>query len=245
MNRVWGLLFGKPIVRTQSNFGTLGKPPTHPKLLDDLSVRFMENGWSIKWLCREIILSSTWQQRSDLKEAGQRADPSNRLLWRMNRRRLDVESWRDTILFSAGRLNRTVGGKSIDPTDPKETRRTVYSKVSRLDLNPMLAMFDFPDPNVHAGTRIETTTPLQKMFVLNSPFMVAQVDALAQRCLAVADEDSKRINWAYQTLFGRGPTPEERKLGLEFLGDHDDKHTERWKQYAQVLLASNELLMID
>jgi hypothetical protein len=245
VNRVWGLLFGKPIVRTPSNFGTLGKPPTHPKLLDDLSVRFMENGWSIKWLCREIILSSTWQQRSDLKEAGQRADPSNRLLWRMNRRRLDVESWRDTILFSAGRLNRTVGGKSIDPTDPKETRRTVYSKVSRLDLNPMLAMFDFPDPNVHAGTRIETTTPLQKMFVLNSPFMVAQVDALAQRCLAVADEDSKRINWAYQTLFGRGPTPEERKLGLEFLGDHDDKHTERWKQYAQVLLASNELLMID
>ncbi len=245
VNRVWGLLFGKPIVRTPSNFGTLGKPPTHPKLLDDLSVRFMENGWSIKWLCREIILSSTWQQRSDLKEAGQRADPSNRLLWRMNRRRLDVESWRDTILFSAGRLNRTVGGKSIDPTDPKETRRTVYSKVSRLDLNPMLAMFDFPDPNVHAGTRIETTTPLQKMFVLNSPFMVAQVDALAQRCLAVADEDSKRINWACQTLFGRGPTPEERKLGLEFLGDHDDKHTERWKQYAQVLLASNELLMID
>ncbi|MDG2360261.1 MAG: PSD1 and planctomycete cytochrome C domain-containing protein [Planctomycetaceae bacterium] len=245
VNRVWGLLFGKPIVRTPSNFGTLGKPPTHPKLLDDLSVRFMENGWSIKWLCREIILSSTWQQRSDLKEAGQRADPSNRLLWRMNRRRLDVESWRDTILFSAGRLNRTVGGKSIDPTDPKETRRTVYSKVSRLDLNPMLAMFDFPDPNVHAGTRIETTTPLQKMFVLNSPFMVAQVDALAQRCLAVADEDSKRINWACQTLFGRGPTPEEQKLALEFLGDHDDKHTARWKQYAQVLLASNELLMID
>lgn len=245
VNRVWGMLLGKPIVRTPSNFGTLGDPPTHPKLLDDLSVRFMENGWSIKWLCREIVLSSTWQQSSDLNKAGQSADPSNRLLWRMNRRRLDVESWRDSILLSAGRLDRTIGGKSIDPTDPKETRRTIYSKVSRLDLNPMLAMFDFPDPNVHAGTRVETTTPLQKMFVLNSPFMVAHVDALAERCLSAAGEDSKRINWAIQTLFGRDPTTEERELALEFLGDQDDRHAERWKQYAQVLLASNELLMLD
>lgn len=245
VNRVWGLLFGEPIVRTPSNFGTLGDPPTHPKLLDDLSVRFMENGWSIKWLCREMVLSSTWQQSSDLNKAGQSADPSNRLLWRTNRRRLNVESWRDSILLAAGRLNRTVGGKSIDPTDPKETRRTVYSKVSRLDLNPMLAMFDFPDPNVHAGTRVETTTPLQKMFVLNSPFMIAQVDALAERCLTAASDDPARVDWACQTLFGRKPTAAERELALEFLGDQDDKHAERWKQYAQVLLASNELLMID
>lgn len=245
VNRVWGGLFGEPIVRTPSNFGILGEPPTHPKLLDDLSVRFMENGWSLKWLCREIVLSSTWQQSSDLNEAGQGADPSNRLLWRMNRRRLDVESWRDSILLSAGRLDRTVGGKSIDPIDPKETRRTIYSKVSRLDLNPMLAMFDFPDPNVHAGSRVETTTPIQKMFVLNSPFMVAQVEALAERCLASADDDAERVAWASQTLFGREPTADERALALEFLGEKDEKHTERWKQYAHVLLASNELLMID
>ncbi len=245
VNRVWGMLVGKPIVRTPSNFGTLGEPPTHPNLLDDLSVRFMENGWSIKWLCREIVLSSTWQQSSDLNNAAQGTDPANRLLSRMNRRRLDVESWRDSILLSAGRLDRTVGGKSIDPTDPKETRRTVYSKVSRLDLNPILAMFDFPDPNVHSGRRVETTTPLQKMFVLNSPFMVAQVDALSERCLAAAGDDPGRVNWACQTLFGREPTTEERELVLEFLGEQDEKHAERWKQYAQVLLASNELLMID
>ena len=245
VNRVWGLLFGEPIVRTPSNFGILGEPPTHPKLLDDLSVRFMENGWSLKWLCREIVLSSTWQQSSDLNEAGQETDPSNRLLWRMNRRRLDVESWRDSILLSAGRLDRTVGGKSIDPIDPEETRRTIYSKVSRLDLNPMLAMFDFPDPNVHAGSRVETTTPIQKMFVLNSPFMVTQVEALAKRCLTSADDDAERVAWASQTLFGREPTADERTLALEFLGERDEKHTERWKQYAHVLLASNELLMID
>ena len=245
VNRVWAVLFGQPLVGTPSNFGSNGELPSHPELLDDLSVRFMENGWSIKWLCREIVLSSTWQQSSDLNAAGQSVDPANRLLWRMNRRRLDVESWRDSILLSAGRLDRTVGGKSIDPTDPQETRRTVYSKVSRLDLNPMLAMFDFPDPNVHAGSRVETTTPLQKMFVLNSPFMVAQVSALAERCLTAADDDAGRVDWVCQTLFGREPAAEERELALQFLGEQDEKHSERWKQYAQVLLASNELLMID
>ena len=245
VNRVWAVLFGQPLVGTPSNFGSNGELPSHPELLDDLSVRFMENGWSIKWLCREIVLSSTWQLSSDLNAAGQSVDPANRLLWRMNRRRLDVESWRDSILLSAGRLDRTVGGKSIDPTDPEETRRTVYSKVSRLDLNPMLAMFDFPDPNVHAGSRVETTTPLQKMFVLNSPFMVAQVSALAERSHSAADNDASRVEWVCQTLFGREPAAEERELALQFLGEQDEKHSERWKQYAQVLLASNELLMID
>jgi len=245
VNRVWAVLFGQPLVGTPSNFGLNGELPSHPELLDDLSVRFMENGWSIKWLCREIVLSSTWQQSSDLHVAGQGADPANRLLWRMNRRRLDVESWRDSILLSAGTLNRTVGGKSIDPTDPKETRRTVYSKVSRLDLNPMLALFDFPDPNAHAESRVETTTPLQKMFVLNSPFMVHHASSLAERCLAAAESDGERVDWATQTLFGRIPSDEERELAMQFLGTQDDKHSDRWKQYAQILLASNELLMID
>lgn len=245
VNRVWGLLFGQPIVGTPSNFGFIGDRPTHPQLLDDLSVQFMENDWSIKWLCREILLSSTWRQSSDINVASQSVDPANRLMWRTVRRRLDVESWRDSILLSAGRLDRTIGGKSIDPTDPEETRRTVYSKISRLDLNPMLAMFDFPDPNVHAGSRVETTTPLQKMFVLNSPFMVRQAAALAERCAAATDSDEDRVLWAYQTLFGRVPSNAERKLAMEFLGKQDEEHAERWVQYAQILLASNELLMIE
>lgn len=245
VNRVWALLFGQPIVNTPSNFGILGEPPTHPQLLDDLSVRFMENNWSIKWLCREILLSSTWRQSSDLHRAGQASDPANRLVWRMNRRRLDVEAWRDSILLASGQLNRSIGGTSIDPTDPKETRRTVYSKVSRLDLNPMLAMFDFPDPNVHSGRRIETTTPLQKMFVLNSPFMVHQATALAERCLAAGESDHSRVEWAHQTVFGRMPTNEELELAIDFLTDGTADSTSQWTQYAQVLLASNELLMID
>lgn len=245
VNRVWALLFGQPIVGTPSNFGILGEPPTHPELLDDLSVRFMENGWSIKWLCREILLSTTWRQSSDLHPAGQSADPANRLIWRMNRRRLDVESWRDSILLATGQLDRSVGGKSIDPTQPEESRRTVYSKVSRLDLNPMLALFDFPDPNVHSGRRVETTTPLQKMFVLNSPFMVHQAEALADRCMAAADSDPKRVEWAHRTLFGRTPTVEELELAIQFLETQDAEPDSGWTQYAQVLLASNELLMID
>lgn len=245
VNRVWALLFGQPIVGTPSNFGILGEPPTHPELLDNLSVRFMESGWSMKWMCREILLSSTWRQSSDLHPARQAADPANRLIWRMNRRRLDVESWRDSILLAAGQLDRSVGGKSIDPTRPEEARRTVYSKVSRLDLNPMLAMFDFPDPNVHSGRRVETTTPLQKMFVLNSPFMLHQAAALADRCIAAADSDRKRVEWAHRTLFGRTPTDEELELAIRFLETQNAEPSDGWTQYAQVLLASNELLMID
>lgn len=245
VNRIWGLMFGQPVVGTPSNFGVIGEAPTHPQLLDDLSVQFMENGWSIKWLCREILLSSTWRQSSELNATGQSMDPANRLLWRMNRRRLDVESWRDSILHAADRLDRTIGGVSIDPIDPEESRRTVYSKISRLDLNPMLAMFDFPDPNVHAGSRVETTTPLQKMFVLNSPFMVRQAEALAERCLTAAGTDRDRVTWAAQALFGREPMAEELELALQFLGEPDAGHSDRWTQYAQVLLSSNELLMID
>ena len=98
-----------------------------------------------------------------------RVDPDNRLLSRMPRRRLSVESYRDAILSAAGRLESSVGGRSIQPDKPEENRRTLYSQISRMNLNPMLARFDFPDPNAHSATRFETTTPLQKLFLLNSP----------------------------------------------------------------------------
>src|SRR5207253_7834209 len=177
VNRVWMQHFGRGLVGTPSNFGALGERPTHPELLDDLSVRFMEAGWSLKWLQREIVLSAAYQQSS---QAG-KADPENRLLGRMNRRRLSVEAWRDAVLAATGQMDRSIGGRSLDPQDLKEHRRTIYSVVSRLELNRMLALFDFPDPNLHADRRIEPTTPLQKMFVLNSPFMVYQAACLAQR----------------------------------------------------------------
>ena len=181
VNRVWGQLFGRHIVATPSNFGTLGERPTHPELLDDLSVRFMEQGWSLKKLIREIVLSATYRQSSQASAEALERDPDNRYLWRMNRRRLPVESWRDGVLSVTGQLTNELGGKSIDVSDPQQTRRTVYSKVSRFELNSMLSMFDFPDPNVHAAQRVETTTALQRLFHLNSPFMVAQSEKLAER----------------------------------------------------------------
>jgi Protein of unknown function (DUF1553)/Protein of unknown function (DUF1549)/Planctomycete cytochrome C len=246
VNRIWAQYFGRGIVGTPSNFGQLGERPTHPDLLDDLAVRFVENGWSLKWLHREIVQSAAYRQASTADARTLAADPENRLLGRMSRRRLPVESWRDAILSATGHLDETVGGRSIDPQDPKASRRTVYSAVSRLSLNRLLAMFDHPDPNITADHRVETTTPLQKLFIMNSPFMVQQAEALSERLMSdVPSADEKqRIDRAYRLLFARPPADAEARLGLEYLSGPGD-HQARWRQYAHVLLASNEMLFLD
>ena len=244
VNRVWGRYFDQPLVATPSNFGTLGEEPTHPQLLDNLAVRFMENGWSLKWLHREIVLSATYGQKSAGNPRSEKLDPANRLLARMPRKRMSVEQWRDAILSVSGRLDPQVGGKSIEPQDPQSRRRTVYSKISRLELNHMLALFDFPDPNTHSERRVETTTPLQKLFAMNSPFMVAEAEALAKRLIEASPENEDRITQAYELCYNRPPRSEEKQLAGEFFGGEPDS-LERWTQYAQVLLAANELLFID
>jgi hypothetical protein len=247
VNRVWGQCFGRVLVATPSNFGALGERPTHPELLDDLAVRFMDSGWSLKWLLREITLSAAYAQSSRPDTRTLQADPDNRLLGCVPRRRLSVEAWRDAVLSAAGQLDSTVGGPSIDPQDARQRRRTVYSAVSRLDLNRMLALFDFPDPNTHSARRQETTTPLQKLFVLNSPFMAAQAAALAERLGREipgggAEGQRRRICRAYLLLYGRSATDAEVRLGQAFLADGTPT---RWRQYAQVLLAANEMLYVD
>src|SRR5439155_19482206 len=128
--------------------------------------------------------------------------------------RLSVETWRDAQRLATNQLDHTLGGPSFDPQDPKETRRTIYSAVSRLELNRMLALFDFPDPNAHADRRIETTTPLQKLFVLNSPFVLAQAERLAERLAASDSDDQARLDRADRLLYGRPPTAVEVRLGL-------------------------------
>ena len=148
------------------------------------------------------------------------ADPDNRLLWRMPRRRLSVESYRDAVLAVVGRLDSTVGGQSIQPDDAGQRRRTLYSEVSRMDLNPMLARFDFPDPNAHSAKRVETTTPLQKLFLLNSPFLVRQSDALASRLESARRvATASKIEVAYQWLYGRAADENEVHWGEEFVAD--------------------------
>lgn len=267
VNRIWAEHFGRPLVGTPSNFGQLGERPTHPELLDDLAVRFMENRWSLKWLHRELVLSATYRQTShaqhsvgrssksvhsdvadhdsttDLEVRPTQNDPANTLLAHMNRKRLSVEQWRDAILSASGSLDAAVGGQSIIPSDPDADRRTVYAMRSRFELDKMLALFDFPDPSIHAARRVETTTPLQKMFVLNSPFMVAQAQRLAQRVLAEADEQPEsRIRSLYALLYSREPSEQELRAATTFLSQNDE---DNWSEYAQVLLASNELLILD
>ena len=240
VNRVWAAYFGSPLVSTPSNFGQLGGRPTHPELLDDLAVRFVESRWSIKWLHREILTSATYRQSSQI-DAQHSRDPENRWLSRMNRKRMSIEQWRDTLLTVAGRRKTSLGGKSIDPDSPTETRRTVYSRISRFQLNSMLAMFDYPDPNVHSAGRSETTTPLQKLFVLNSPFMTRRAAELAD---SLVDGDTiTGINTLYRQLMGRAPTLNELNLGQQYIRRCEPE--DAWQQYAQVLLASNEMMFID
>ncbi|NND99630.1 MAG: DUF1553 domain-containing protein [Pirellulaceae bacterium] len=242
VNRVWMRMMGKPLVATPSNFGALGQRPSHPELLDDLAARFMDNGWSVKWLQRELALSSTYRQSSEIQPSKMAIDPSNRLYWRMPRRRLGAEAYRDALLSVSDGLENRVGGSSMAPDDADSRRRTVYSKVSRLDLNPMLARFDFPDPNAHSAGRYETTTPLQKLFLLNSPFMVRQSDATAELVSEMAGSNRSKIEMLYKRLFGRLPNDQETAWGESFL-DVDDPQV--LSQYVQALLISNEMFILD
>jgi hypothetical protein len=248
VNRVWQQHFGKGLVRTPSNFGTLGERPTHPELLDYLASRFIASGWSLKVLHREIMLSAAYQMGSKTDGQSFEVDPDNKLVWRMNRKRLEVEAWRDAMLAVAGTLDTTIGGPSLDLNAPSNRRRTLYGVVSRHDLNGLLRLFDFPDPNITSEKRTETTVPLQQLFVLNSEFMVRNAKALAAKLTAQPQlDDAERVRQAFLVVFGRLATERELTLGLTFLGGTNTATTgmTRWEQYAQVLLCANEFLYLD
>jgi mono/diheme cytochrome c family protein len=251
VNRIWAQHFGKGIVGTPSNFGSLGERPTHPELLDHLASRFMANGWSIKALHRDILLSATYQLASRHDAANHMIDPANKLYWRMDRRRLEVEPWRDALLAVAGNLDSTIGGPSADLASPDHRRRTLYAAISRHNLDGLLRLFDFPDPNLTSDKRQVTTVPLQQLFVLNSEFMVRQAKALAVRLKTTQDEDdAARIRRSFLLVYGRPARDIEVQLGLEFLkaapaGESRAKTLTPWEQYAQVLLSANEFMFVD
>ncbi|MDB6031076.1 MAG: Protein of unknown function (DUF1553)/Protein of unknown function (DUF1549)/Planctomycete [Verrucomicrobiales bacterium] len=252
VNRVWQHHFGRGLVRTTSNFGLLGEPPTHPELLDYLASQFMESGWSIKSLHRQIMLSATYRMSGKFNASNHEKDPENKFLWRMNRRRLEVEAWRDTMLAVSGNLDIKAGGSSTELASPENRRRTFYAKVSRHDLDSLLRLFDFPDPNVTSDLRTVTTVPLQQLFFLNGEFMVRQAKALAARLTKSSSEpEEQRITKAFLMVYGRLPSEEERALGLEFLASYHQQQTSSgnglsgWEQYAQVLLSANEFLYVD
>jgi mono/diheme cytochrome c family protein/cytochrome c553 len=240
VNRVWAHHFGRGIVATVDNFGALGERPTHPELLDYLAARFMD-GWSVKALHREILLSAAYQMSSRHDEKNARVDPDNRLLWRMNRRRLEVEPWRDAMLAAAGNLDRAMGGPSRDLSSPDNRRRTLYAAVSRHNLDPVLRLFDFPDPNLTSGRRAETTVPLQQLFVLNGDFMMRQARGLAER-VGGSGTVEERIRRAFLLAYCRPPREREVQLGMRFLAEG---LAGAWEQYAQVLLSANEFAFLD
>jgi Protein of unknown function (DUF1553)/Protein of unknown function (DUF1549) len=241
VNRVWQHHFGRGLVETPSEFGPAGEAPTHPELLDDLAARFVENGWSIKWLHREILTSATWQQASLVPPESEARDPANQHYSRMARRRLDFEAWRDAMLAATGELDLKVGGEPFNLDDARETRRTLYGKVQRRELSTMLSVNDFPDPIAHSAARTETSTPLQQLFSLNGPFVMQRARALADQLGTGASPDEQgRIRRAYALLLQREPTPREEDLGLAFL-----KRGGSLAGYSQVLLTGNEFLYMD
>ncbi len=239
VNRIWQHHFGDGLVRTVSNFGRMGETPSNPALLDYLATSFVENGWSMKKLHREIMLSSTYQLSSDNNAQNFAADPDNRLLWRANRQRLDAEAMRDELLSVSGELDPAAGGAPAMLSDEKNHKRSVYGFVSRRKLDGTLALFDFPNPNLTAEKRISTATPLQQLFFLNSAFLEARASALAKRVGPGAPEE--QIQKAYRLVFGRDAKAEELKIGLEFLKSKPNA----FRPYAQVLLSSNELLFVN
>jgi len=248
VNRVWHHLFGRGLVGTLSNFGHLGERPSHPELLDTLAVRFMEHGWSTKWLVREITLSATYRLSSQPDAANQRLDGDNQLLWRMTPRRLEFEAWRDAMLAVAGKLDRTLGGppltadgkKEVRPEDPSQGRRTLYSFVSRFQPNPTLTLFDVPEPNVTNERRTVTTIPQQQLFALNSPFIVAMSKAFAERLGKEAADDTARVDRAWKLAFARSPAPEERQAVLGYLQANGND----WPQVCHGILLANEFLFL-
>lgn len=255
VNRLWMHHFVRGLVGTPSNFGSLGERPTHPELLDHLATRFMANGWSIKAMHREIMLSAAYQMSSRIDPQRHQIDPDNKLLWRMNRRRLEVEAWRDAMLTVAGTLDRTVGGPSFDLSNPDQRRRTFYAAVSRHNLDPLLRLFDFPDPNLTSDRRPVTTVPLQQLFVLNSEFMARQARALNARLGTQEEDDGARIQRAFTLVYGRPASAAEIELGRAFLkvaaqplsGTEKPKAKQMtaWERYAQVLLSANEFMFVD
>jgi hypothetical protein len=247
VNRVWAWHFGRGLVSTTSNFGSLGARPSHPELLDWLAANFVKNGWSVKWLHRAIMTSAAYQLASKPDAHNDKTDAANVYLWRGERRRLEIEDWRDSLLAVAGDLDPKTGGPTFDLRDASAKRRTVYAKISRHELNGLLRLFDFPDANVTAAGRTVTTVPQQQLFALNSDFMIGQAKAFADRVSKLGATDAERVRAAYRLAFGRAPDSRELDLALRFLKlptGPGDKLT-RWQQYAQVILASNEMMYVD
>jgi len=270
VNRVWQWHFGQGLVTTPSDFGSRGEPPSHPDLLDWLTSRFIESGWSVKSLHRLILRSRTYQLASDDEPASLQADPGNRWLWRYARRSLDAESIRDAMLAVSGKLDRSV--PATHPFPPVTTwgftihqpfhavydsnHRSVYLMLQRNRRHPFLALFDAADPNLSVAERLPTTTPTQTLYLMNSPFVHAQSAEFARRMLNVEADDDARIRLMFELAHGRDPAESEVADARAFVAAYcarliaqgapmEQQPNAAWSALARVLLTSNAFLSVD
>jgi hypothetical protein len=250
-NRLWMHHFGEPLVNSPSDFGLRCDPPVQPELLDYLAALLLDRGWSLKDLHREIVLSSTYRQSSADRPDCRAADPENRLLWRMNRRRLELEAVRDTLLALAGRLDTAAYGRPVElTTEPFTRRRAVYGFIDRQDLPNMFRVFDIASPDQSSPRRPRTTVPQQALFLMNSPFTIQQSQALAASLPAAESvDDGQRVTALYRAIFQRSPTAEEEQIGHQFIAaagaDAAGARLNLWEQYAQLLLMTSEVMYVD
>jgi len=268
VNRVWSHLFGQGLVRTADNFGATGEKPSNPALLDTLAVKFMEQGWSVKQLIREIVTSRAYQLSSAHDSAANEVDPDNRLVWHQAPRRLDAEAIRDAMLAASGKLDLapaensfvfTIGdsyiGKGIKPeafTEYESSKRSVYLPIVRDCVPEVLDLFDFAEPSLVVATRDATNVPSQALYLMNNPFVRTQANALAKRVLAAPLDHAKRIDLAYQLALGRAATAQEIERAQHYLldearglvsaknGDKDKASELSWTTFCQALFACAE-----
>ena len=246
VNRIWMYHFGRGIVATPSDFGLRGDPPTHPELLDWLASTFVENGWSIKAMHRLLMDTDAYARSGAATPDQLRIDPVNSWLSHQNRRRLDFESMRDSLLASAGRLDPSVGGKPVPlEVAPYPTRRALYGFIDRYNLDPTYRTFDFPTPDASSPKRSTTIVPQQALYLLNSPFVAEQARHLAARPEVVSGSTDERIRGVYHLLFGRDPEPHEVALGHNYLeiqaSSKVDDFSSPWRYGLGTLDASNRV----
>ena len=236
VNRIWQNMFGRGIVATVDNFGAMGEKPSNHQLLDYLAARFMDQGWSVKKMIREIALSRAYRLSTAYQARDSKIDPDNVLLWRMNRRRLEVEAIRDSLLMISGQIDLNppaespvmsfkrgfdIGrGRGTMPQDYAVAlrNRSVYVPVVRNFLPAMFEVFDFPEPSETKGRREVTTVPTQALFLMNSPFVIDQSKHAADKLLAAGPlSELERVARVYREVLGRAPSAEELKASLEFV----------------------------
>ncbi len=252
-NRVWMQLTGTSLVESPSDFGLRCGPPKQAELLDQLAIELIQSGWSLKQLIRTIVSSGVYQQSSDFRAEAYEVDAENSLYWRMNRRRLDFEALRDTLLSRAGELDPAMYGKSqpIDTT-PLTHRRTVYAYIDRQNLPPVFRTFDLASPDTHSPMRAQTSVPQQGLYLLNSDFVAKISQQLAGRSLQVSGHNWRRVVWLFEQVCARTPSDVELSLALGFveaqsrLGAADSSNEfGPLAQLAASLLATNEIAYLD